>query len=81
NAQGTSMAAPAAAGVAAVLMSYYPAMTAQDVIAVLMKSSVKSKEKVTLPGSDKEVKFNSLSKSGGRIDLYRAVQMADKKFN
>ena len=80
NAQGTSMAAPTAAGVAAVLMSYYPKMTAQDVISVLMKSAVKTKEKVVLPGDEKTVKFSSLSKSGGRIDLYRAVLMADKKF-
>jgi hypothetical protein len=61
-------------------MSYYPSMTSQDVISVLMKSAVKTKEKVLLPGDEKTVKFGSLSKSGGRIDLYRAVLMADKKF-
>lgn len=79
NNSGTSMAAPVTAGVAAVIMSYYPQLTAKDVKAIIMKSSVKYKnQKVGLPGNpDKKVKFKTLSVTGGVVNLFEALKMAE----
>ncbi|NLR92723.1 S8 family peptidase [Flammeovirga agarivorans] len=84
---GTSMASPVVAGCAAVLMSYYPNLSAYQVKKILMKTvtSLKSKE-VLKPGykdleegqEPEKVKFGSLSVSGGVINLYEAVKYAEK---
>jgi len=78
NAQGTSMASPVIAGVAAVLRSYYPALTAEQVKDIIMKSSVKNKKKVKQPGSGDLVPFSTLSVSGGTANVLNAVKMAQK---
>ncbi|MDZ4750083.1 MAG: S8 family peptidase [Flavobacteriales bacterium] len=77
---GTSMAAPVVSGVAAELWSYYPELTAKEVKAILEKSSVKYKNtKVGAPGNpEKKVTFGSLSKTGGVVNLYNAVLLAEK---
>jgi subtilisin family serine protease len=87
--QGTSMACPAAAGVAAVLLSYYPHLTPQQVIKIMTKSSLKDykNKTVLLPGaestSDKKnlVKFKEICKYGGIVNLYNAVKLAEKKYS
>jgi len=76
NAQGTSMAAPVVAGVAAVLRSYFPALTAEQTKEILMSSSIKSTEQVNVPGEDTMMPFSSLSVSGGIVNTYSAVQKA-----
>jgi subtilisin family serine protease len=77
NESGTSMASPAAAGVAALLMSYFPELTSHDVKDILMKSTRKFDGlKVQEPGDKKEVAFSDLSISGGVINAYEAVKMA-----
>ncbi len=79
NQQGTSMASPVVAGVAAVLRSYYPALTAEQVKDIIMKSSVPVSGQVIKPGTDDEkVPFKSLGQSGGLINAYEALQMAAK---
>lgn len=76
---GTSMASPATAGVAALIRSYYPDLTAEQVKKIMIKSVYKPKHKVDLPGSEgKKVKLKKLCKSGGIVNAYKAVQMADK---
>ncbi len=82
---GTSMASPVTAGVAAALWSYYPQLTAQQVKEILEKSAVKHKGKVPLPGSateekpeGKSVSFKKLSRTGGVVNLYEAVKLAEK---
>lgn len=76
NNDGTSMASPAAAGVAALLMSYFPELTAVQVKDILMKSSRKFDNlKVQKPGGGR-VDFNQLSASGGLVNAYEAVKMA-----
>jgi subtilisin family serine protease len=76
NNDGTSMASPATAGVAALLMSYFPELTALQVKDILMKSSRKFDNlKVQKPGGGK-VDFNQLSASGGLVNAYEAVKMA-----
>lgn len=83
NLQGTSMASPVAAGVAAILRSYFPQLTAPQVKAIMMKSVVKMKKKVTLPGAmdkdPKKVKLKSISVTGGVVNAYKAVQLAAKE--
>lgn len=81
DASGTSMAAPVTAGVAAVLKSYYPTLTPEQIKKILVKSSIKTykSDKVVKPGTkDDLVKFDKLSKTGGVVNLYEAVKMAEK---
>lgn len=73
---GTSMAAPVTAGVAAVLRSYFPHLTAAQVKEIILKSSIKIKGKVLIPGSNKKVKLSELCVSGGVVNLYEAVKLA-----
>jgi len=77
---GTSMAAPATSGVAAVLMSYFPNLTAVQVRDVLLQSSTKyGKYTVLKPGSkDEMVTLSQLSASGGVVNLYTAIKIASK---
>ncbi len=76
---GTSMAAPATSGVAALLMSYYPELSAFQVRDIIKKSSRKFDNlEVVKPGKDNEkVNFNELSITGGIINAYEAVKMAE----
>jgi subtilisin family serine protease len=80
DASGTSMASPVACGVAAVLKSYYPSLTPQQIKKILIKSSLKSNKgkKVLKPGTEELVNFEKLGKNGGIINLYEAVKMAEK---
>jgi cell wall-associated protease len=79
DASGTSMAAPVVAGVASVLKSYYPELTAKQIKKILVESSRKDykENKVIRPGTkDELVEFDELTKSGGMVNLYEAVKMA-----
>ena len=77
--QGTSMAAPAVAGVAAVIRSQYPKLSAKEVKQILMNSGLTSKTPVVLGGdSANQDKFGSISKSGKMVNLYNALIMASK---
>jgi subtilisin family serine protease len=76
---GTSMASPVTAGVAAVLRSYYPALSAAEVKEIIMQSAIKVKGKVLIPGTKKKVKMNDLCVSGGIVNLYEAVKLAEVK--
>ncbi len=81
---GTSMACPAVAGVAALVMSQYPNLTAKQVKTILMKSVTDLKDlDVRLPNGrrneeEKIVKFGSLSKTGGIVNAYEALKLAKK---
>ncbi|MCS7074613.1 MAG: S8 family serine peptidase, partial [Bacteroidia bacterium] len=73
---GTSMAAPAAAGVAALIRAYYPKLTAPQVKQILMKSVYKPKDKPKIPGGTKRVTFKDLSRTGGVVNAYNALKLA-----
>lgn len=76
NQSGTSMASPSTAGVAALLMSYFPELSAEQVKDILMKSSRKFDNlTVQKPGGGR-ANFNQLSASGGLVNAYEAVKMA-----
>lgn len=75
--QGTSMACPATSGVAAVLFSYFPDLTAAQVKDILKQSTRKFDGlKVTKPGTKDAVPFSELSSSGGLVNVYEAVKLA-----
>ena len=78
NASGTSMASPVTAGVAAVLRSYYPELTAEQVKEVIMESVVEMNYKVKKPGEKELVPFSDLSVAGGVVNVYKAVEKAEK---
>jgi cell wall-associated protease len=73
---GTSMAAPCVAGVAAMLRSYFPKLTAVQVKDILMKSVYKPDVQVRVPGTNRTAPFNSLSVSGGILNAEQAVKLA-----
>lgn len=78
---GTSMAAPVTSGVAAMLRSYYPQLTAQQTKEIIMQSVVVYKKKVLVPGSSKhKVKLSELCQSGGIVNAYKAILLAEKKY-
>jgi cell wall-associated protease len=78
NAQGTSMACPAAAGVAAILRSYYPDLSATQVKDIMEKSVMKQEGEVYKPGTTEKVPFSTLCVSGGTVSAPSAVEMAEK---
>jgi subtilisin family serine protease len=77
--QGTSMAAPNAAGVAALIRSYYPKLSAQQVKHILMDSGVAITTEVIVGGKANDTRsFTTLSKSGKIVNAYNALLMAEK---
>ncbi len=77
NLQGTSMAAPVVAGVAAILRSYFPSLSAAQVKEIIESTAKPIDEKVLVPGSKEEmVPFSSLSVTGGVVNAEAAVAKA-----
>lgn len=74
--QGTSMASPTVAGVAAILRSYFPTLTANQVKDIIMDSAQPFKGKVQKPGTEELVPFSDLSVTGGMVNAYEAVKQA-----
>ncbi len=74
---GTSMAAPVVSGVAAMLMAYFPELTAADVRSILLESAIGYGDRVVpRPGTGEPVPFGTLSVTGGLVNAYEAVRMA-----
>jgi cell wall-associated protease len=76
NASGTSMACPVVAGIAALLLEYYPKLTAVQLKEAIEKSAVVSNEKVNNPETKEKVLLSTLSKTGGFVNAYEAVKYA-----
>lgn len=78
--QGTSMAAPVVAGLAAMIRAYYPSLTAEQVKEVIMKSVTKVDQKVKIKkdGNSKRVYLDEISVSGGIVNAYNAIVEANK---
>lgn len=79
------MAAPVVAGVAALILEYFPDLTAEQIKYVIDKSATPIKEKVILPGTQKTlggdevpemVNLSDISISGGEVNAYNAVKLA-----
>lgn len=80
---GTSFSGPVVSGVAALVWSYYPELTAIQLKDILLESSTKyPKAKVYSPDTKsskrKKVQFATLSRTGGVVNAYNALQAAGK---
>ncbi len=88
---GTSMACPVVAGVAALLLEYYPDLSAEQLKYVIMKSATPVTQKVILPGTQPSpadednsdstkapdmVSLSDISVSGGEVNAFNAVKLA-----
>jgi subtilisin family serine protease len=76
---GTSMAAPVVSGVAALLMAYFPDLTAAEVQALILRTARRLPGvDVHKPGDDPRatLRFGDMSRTGGVVDAYAAVKAA-----
>ncbi|RZK26333.1 MAG: peptidase S8 [Flavobacterium sp.] len=75
---GTSMASPVVAGLAALIRSYYPKLTAVQVKDIILKSVVKINHNVTyLKGTEPvSVPFAEICVTGGIVNAYHALKLA-----
>lgn len=85
---GTSMASPGVAGVAALIRSYYPQLSAGQVKKIIMNSGTKLDLEVVKPGTvsrenpkGEKVPFSELSVTGRIVNAYNALKMADAIVN
>ncbi|WP_226389831.1 S8 family peptidase [Penaeicola halotolerans] len=79
NLSGTSMAAPVVSGVAALIRSYYPNLTAAEVKDIILQSARKIEEQVILPGEESvKVPFADLSQTGAVVNAFDAMKLAKK---
>lgn len=76
NFSGTSMATPVVAGVAALILEYYPDLSAQQVKYAIDNSAVPETEKVKLPGTGESVSLADISITGGELNAYNALKLA-----
>jgi subtilisin family serine protease len=77
---GTSMAAPVVAGLAAMIWSHYPLFTAVQIKDIIMNSVVKVEQKLKIKedGDNRKVLLSDISVSGGIVNAYNALQLAEK---
>lgn len=78
SASGTSMAAPVVAGVAALILSRYPQLTAQQVKEAIERSAQAPAGKVTNPATGEKLLLSDISKTGGVVNAYEAVRLAEE---
>ena len=75
---GTSMASPVVAGLAALILSYYPDLSAEQVKDIIERSSMKpSTASFTKPGTeDEKTSLDQLSNTGGIVNALDALKLA-----
>ncbi|WP_131537919.1 S8 family peptidase [Pedobacter nototheniae] len=79
---GTSMASPVVAGLAGLIRSYYPKLTAAQVKEIIVKSVVKVNHNVEYKKGEGDdapkvsVPFSDLCISGGIVNAYNALKLA-----
>ncbi|MGI4020728.1 MAG: S8 family serine peptidase [Janthinobacterium lividum] len=79
TADGTSFASPITAGIAALVLEYYPALSAKQLKEVIIASAKPLQGmQVVKPGSKDKVDFTTLSKAGGVVNALEALKAAAK---
>ncbi|MCD8740455.1 S8 family serine peptidase [Mucilaginibacter roseus] len=78
TADGTSFASPITAGVAALVLEYYPKLSAKQLKQVILQSATPLNGTMVLkPGSKTDkVDFTTLSKTGGIVNAQKALEIA-----
>ena len=77
--QGTSMASPNVAGVAALVRAYYPNLSASQVKHIIMDSGTPLTNSFNLAGAEgTQTKLDSISKTGKIVNAYNALVLAEK---
>lgn len=81
--QGTSMAAPVVSGVAALLMSYYPDLSAAQTRDIILQSVIRYPDQtVNIPHKEGREgttgSFSELSASDGVVNVFKALQAAQE---
>lgn len=79
NQKGTSMAAPVVSGLAALLRSYYPNLTAVQTKSIIEKSVFVPDANIAVlnPETKETTTLQELCKTGGIVNAYKAVQLAE----
>lgn len=76
---GTSMAAPAVSGIAALILSRFPKLSAAQVKKIIMQSGLPVKTQVIVAGdADLSKSFTEISRSGKIANAYNALILADQ---
>lgn len=79
TADGTSFASPIVAGVAALILEYYPSLSASQLKQAILESATPlTGTMVIKPGTKTKVDFTTLSKTGGIVNAYKALEIASK---
>jgi subtilisin family serine protease len=73
---GTSFSCPIVAGVAALLLEYYPNLSAKQLKSIIEKSASPLTEQVENPETKEKVYLSDISKTGGLVNAYEAVKLA-----
>ena len=77
---GTSMASPVVSGLAALILSYYPYLQPAQVREIIMKSVTKVPHKIKFKnekGENVRVPFSDICVSGGIVNAYNALKLAE----
>jgi cell wall-associated protease len=77
---GTSFSSPIVAGIACLIREYYPKLTASQVKqAILQSATPLTGTMVNKPGEKgKKIDFSTLSKTGGIVNAYKALEIASE---
>jgi subtilisin family serine protease len=80
---GTSFSGPVVTGVAALIWSYYPALKASEIKDIILQSVTRYPNlRVYFPTREgkknKMIKFKRLSHTGGTVNAFNALQLAEK---
>ena len=75
---GTSMAAPVVSGIAALILSYYPELSASQVKNIIERSAVKINSTIVVKEGedDRNIQLSDISVSGGIANAYEALLLA-----